>query len=430
MTTPLWYWRPWVAAFAIAVTAGSVAAQEAAPAPGMTLADAYKLALARSEANLLSKEQIEIASIDKRVVATIVRPQAFLTATGTLQRELESPAIPADVLAPYVATASARITQPLFRRGYFAAHDAASKGIEAAQAVHQRSAAVVALETATVYLAVLRSRELVRIANDSVARADAQLSVTRARLKAGGALKTAEQLAAIEVERAKLTVVNAMREQQAQAVLFEQLTGKKPPDQLAPAEAKDVPTIDQCVARAADHGDVKALRLFTEQSRLREEAARGRRWPTVDLQAGFDYFSYLFPIGDNVYAWNARLLLTIPVFQGGAERTDVEQQQARTELSVLRSKLREKEVTTEMRRAAIDLATAESLVTVAQNQATIALEHYNLITAQFKVGAVTFLDVANAQGVLTAADDQKIRTLFERELSKYKVLYACDKLKL
>jgi outer membrane protein TolC len=415
-------------ALALASASDGVRAQEAGSA--LTLAEAYKLALARSEATALSSEQVDVAEIEKRVTKQIVMPQAAITAMGVAERGIELPAMDVDVFKPFYATASAHVTQPLFRRGYSAASSAASKGIQAARTVQGRVAEALMLQVANAYLAVLRSRELSRTAEESVTRAEAQLNVTRARMKAGGALKTAEQLAAIELERAKLQVVNAGREEQAQAIVFEELIGKPPPKDLAAADLADVPGVDQCIRRLPEHGDVRTLRLVAEQSNLRTEAAHGRRWPTLDLQVGLDYYTYLFPLGDNVWAWNARAILNIPLFQGGAEGTDVDAAEARTRIATLRLEEREKQLSSEIRRSAVNLASADSAVTVAATQAQIALEHYNLITAQFKVGAVTFLDVANAQGVLTTAEEQRIRALYERETAKFGLLYACDMLKL
>jgi outer membrane protein len=402
------------------------------PGSGLTLDEAYKLARARNESVEIRKQQQSSARVEEDTAWNPMRPNAVLSGTGVFEREQAIPGAMGnvDVFTQQYASAFALVTQPLFRRGIGDARDAAQIGVAAAGANETRSEEQLMIEVTAVFLAVLEAREQVRVAKDAQTRAEQQLSQTEARVRAGGALKTAEQLSAIDVDRAKLDVVRAEREVQEQSVEFERLVGEPPPASMAMPAAGDVPSVEDCLHRALQRGDSRALHLLAEQSHHREGALAGKLWPTLDAQAGIDYWTYLFPLGNNVYEWNARVVLTVPVFQGGSVRADIRQQEIRSQIAELDAARLDKQITSEVKRAAQRLEAALKSVQIAEDEAKIAQEHYALITAQYKVGAVTILDVTNAQGVLTESDRERTVTRFERELAKYELLFASGLLRL
>ena len=59
-----------------------------------------------------------------------------------------------------------------------------------------------------------------------------------------------------------------------------------------------------------------------------------------------------------------------------------------------------------------------------------AKENYALVTNQFKLRTVTFLEVATAQTALTNAENLLLISNFDRELAAYRLLFSIGTLQL
>jgi outer membrane protein len=274
------------------------------------------------------------------------------------------------------------------------------------------------------------ARELVQLARDAVSRAETQLSVSQARQKAGGALKTTTQLAAVEVESARLRVNRAEGEVRAREVAYERLVGEPPPKDMDMPVVAQLPAATECRSRAGQRNDARALRLLADQSRHLETATRGELWPTVDGQAGVTFYSFYSSLGDDITVWNARLLVTIPLFQSGAEYTRIRDQKIRTGIAELESARQARVIKSEIDTATSQLDVAQKAEKIADSQVKVATEHYDLISAQFKLAAVTILDVTNAQAVLAEAERQRTEARYEAAVARFQLLFACGSLKL
>lgn len=397
-------------------------------AESMTLDEAFKAARARSETVGIRKRELQLATADRLNVRSRILPQASITGFSVVQTELMNTfggTTPVTIFPRTYSAGAGIVRQPLYRRGYLDARAANDANIDAARAFETRAEEVLMYEVAAAYLAVLNGREQVELATAAVTRSETQLKVSQARYKAGGALKTVMMLAAIEVERTKLRLARAEGALESFAVAFERVVGQRPPDSLAMPTADEVPTVDDCQKKATDRSDARGLRMLAEQSRLLESSARGELWPRLDAEAGVNYFTYVFPLGEDVFTWNARLVLTIPLFQGGTEYARVNQQKIQTSIAELEMSQQQRIINAEVLAASANLTASQKTETIAVDQMKVAQEHYDLLSAQFKMGAVTILELTNAQGVLADAERERALARYESELARYELQAAC-----
>jgi outer membrane protein TolC len=319
----------------------------------------------------------------------------------------------------------ATVSQPLFRRPLFPSRTAGRLGVESNQATLARTHEQLMMDVTSSFIGVLRSRQQIRLAESSVKRAEALLQNISARVKVGAGLKAAELLASIDVSRARVQLASAVGEEHNQEATFERLMGISPPEKLVlPTTPAPAPST------TAVRSDLRALHFSGLQSLATEDVLRGRLfWPTLDAQGAV---SYTAPVGvlTDPLVWTATANLTVPLFQGGDEWVQLRLQKYRTETTVLQEKALRTQITEEIRRAEIHIDTVAQTLKLAEEQVQVAQQNYNLVVTQFRLSAISFLEVANAQSALTEAENLLLVTGYERELAAYQLLFAAGQLAL
>jgi outer membrane protein TolC len=210
------------------------------------------------------------------------------------------------------------------------------------------------------------------------------------------------------------------------AATLERLLGFTPGELQLP-EAPRLPNVDEALAAVRKRPDIEAGRLSVSQAQHNLWSFEGQRfWPRVDLQAEF---FYVYPSFTPVN-WRTFALLTIPLFSTGAEHVQVEAQ--RVVLRNAEDALRRDELAAEeqVKTVYAQLSAAALRRDLASAQIADAQENFALVRQQFRLGAVTFLEVTNAQAVLTEAESQRVVADFGHHLAVYQLLAAAGLLSL
>ncbi len=407
---------------------GSAPAQAEGPLTAITLQDAYQRALDRSEDTGIAQQNIEQAEVTRRATWVAIAPQASITGFGLVQNR-----------APFVQSpqlqAEGRVLQPIFRRGFFASREAAHFGVEAATLFLERARQQVMLDVTTAFVAVLRSRQAVLVADAAVQRAEAQVSSATARVQAGGALRTAQLQATISFRQAQVDRVRIGQDLKIQELEFERLVGIGPPATLSLPVTPALPGLAEAVASSLERKDLRALQQQASAARALEQSLGGLRWPRLDLLFRYDQ---AYPRNPPIPPSSEGLPLTVqgiaqltlPLFQGGDEFFRVEAQRVIAEVALLRTHQLVKQIAEQLRSALSELETAKRSFALAELQIKDAQENYALVTTQFKLRTVTFLEVATAQSALTNAENLLLISNFDRELAAYRLLFAIGTLQL
>ena len=391
----------------------------------LSLGQAFQLALERSEQLSIAEAGVRDAEIRWKDSWSTITPTADLTAQAQLQRERVVGTPPmTQVLTPgQQVTYGARIAQPVFRKGFLSSRAAGKHGHESAVATLQRAREQLARDVAEVFIAVLRSRKLLELARAAVVRTTAQADYATNRVKAGSALKSAELLAMVDVRRAELQAITARRDVDAAGVAFQRLVGRPPPPALELPTLPAVTGKQAAVEVAKRRKDVLARRSSLHAAQSEQEAAEGRRWwPKLDVQASVQYTQPDI-LGRSV-DWLVLGLLTVPLLQGGHELTDVALRENAARIAGLELEQQRKVAVEEIEIAAIQVESATQSEAGAKKQLEAASEHYKLVDKQFRLGAITFLEVTNAQSVLVEAENayevarmDQVRAVFDYQFA-------------
>lgn len=158
-----------------------------------------------------------------------------------------------------------------------------------------------------------------------------------------------------------------------------------------------------------------------EAASLDRQAASSGRSPRVTFSA--DYGQSGQQIYRNLNTYEVRGDLSLPLYFGG--RLSAEKQRAQAGIDAARAKVDELEarIESEVRTALAAAAAAEKQVTLAVEGVQLAQDEVDLTTARFVEGAADNAEIVFAQERLTRAEGNRIRALYNFNLSRAR-LYA------
>ena len=410
-------------------------APSADPAGSLSLAEAYQLALTRSERVAITTQQVESERLARRSTHDGLLPTAAIGVSSIFRRERIS--VNRNMMGQETRTViqtaqqnavEGKVTQPLFRRGVFSSLEAADRGIEAAREAIIREQETLARDVASAFIGVLRTRKLIELAKVATQRAKEQLDQATARAKSGNALKNPELQARVDLKRAAQQTVTAKRDAIVADALFTRLVGVAPPAQLVMPAEPSLPALDGALAQVRKRADVRSLERRVDQARVYEESANAARWwPRADVVGTVQY---LYPKQfDRSFEWSVLGTLTIPLFEAD-QHTLVATRSNETRLAALEVEAQLRLVDEEVVAAAAQVTGSQEVEKLAVEQLEAARELYKLVDKQFKLGAVTYLEITNASAVLVEAENTFEVSRIDRIASIYDYLYVIGTLDL
>ncbi|HEY4181342.1 MAG TPA: TolC family protein [Kofleriaceae bacterium] len=395
------------------------------PSGAMTLFEAYRLALAKNENVKIADARIETERLLRRQTKDLIKPIVDLNGSQRYQRDNISNSQGKETKLQTLA--EAKVSQPLFRRGEFTLLEANDEGIEAARAALLREQQTLARDVAVAFISVIRTRKLAELALVDEQRAKDQLDAAIARAKSGNALKNAELQARVDVKRAEQRTASTKRDVVVAEATFFRLVGDGAPKQLAIPPEPPLPTSDKSFAQAQERPDLVELQHREEQARANADAASQKRWwPRADVVGQLDYYTpaaFGSPTSSHNLEWIVLGTLTIPVFEAN-QHTDALSRANDLHIAELEREYQLRVISEDVASAIAQVIGAQEASKLANEQLQAAKDLYSLVDKQFKLGAVTYIEITNAQNVLVEAENTYEVSNMDRISALYDYLYA------
>jgi outer membrane protein TolC len=265
--------------------------------------------------------------------------------------------------------------------------------------------------------------------------ASAQLTTAQAVFTQAQDMKKAGVSAGIDVLRAQVQMQTQQQRVLAARNQFEQqkmalariiglpvsqqiaLTDKSP---YAPLPAMD---IDQALARAFQHRpEYLAAESRTHANELQVKAARGEGLPTMQVngQYGIDGPNP----GNSQQIFNLTAGVTIPIFQGGKVKADVDLAESSLRQSKMQLEDLRNRIELEVRSALLDVTTSDEQVGVARQSIDLAAEQLKEAQDRFRAGVSDSLEVVQAQEAVATANETLIQALYLNNVAKLTLVHA------
>lgn len=379
----------------------SVPAESPLPAARpITLDEAYRLALKRSEQIAESREAVEQALARVDELRSSALPRVSLTGSETLQENPHSGTSAVDKSS--LSQAQIVATQPLFS-GFreFLAFKAGKKRAESASLDVRRAESLLYQDVVQAYLNLLQFENEIAVRRQIITATEERIKQLERWVKIGRSRDSELLAARSQLAQAEAQVEIARgRERVAQeALLF--LTGLDEEALLA----QDVPepgldAIEPFLEGARRRSDVQARERDFESARLTTKVFSRQRWPTIGVTGDY-YLKRSGGFSANTH-YDAVFAASLPLFYGGQITAQVRQARARERsaeqaLSFARRGA-ERDVRSAFRNLEGTLAAAKAL----DKAARLADENVKAQAEDYKIGRVTNLEVLDSLNALQA----------------------------
>jgi outer membrane protein TolC len=286
---------------------------------------------------------------------------------------------------------------------------------------------------AEAYYRLLQARQLVDVRRETVDQVQRELTVVRARFKAGAAGKLDELTVKVRLAEVEEALIAATNQQELAWAVLENVIGARVPEHNLPKEVPVAPwseraeTVEAAVREAMEQRPEVSQLASRERAAMEDiRAVKAARFPTVDLQGDYDVHTGDFVHGTSTYfvGLGVRLML----IDGGRTASEVRQAEARlAELKARRSR-QALDIELEVRRAYLSLVDARQRFRVASEAVTMAEETLREAEARYRGQNVIITQLIDAQVSLSnarvryanvAADVEVARAALERATGRF-----------
>ncbi len=327
--------------------------------------------------------------------------------------------------------ANVTVTQPLFRGGRTVASVRAAENRVLAQRARLFGTEQQVMQDVTsAYIQVIRFQEEVRLNINNEQVLTRQLQATNERFRVGEITRTDVAQAESRLAGARATRAQAEGQLQTARAIFQRQVGQAPERLTAPQPLRiTLRTAEEVRAQAAANNPAVVAALFDEAAARDGIAIQmAALYPQLSVTAqGFRNDNQLSP-GSRIEGGSITANLSAPIFQGGAEHSQVRQARQTAQ--------QQRFVVEDARRTAVQSAISswETLgstrVQVTANRAQIRAAEIALDGVQREaiVGSRTTLDVLNAEQELLNARVTLVRALADNINASYVVTAAIGRL--
>lgn len=288
---------------------------------------------------------------------------------------------------------------------------------------YERTKADIALQVAQQYFEVLRARALVRLQERVLERAKRLLEAAEAGYKAGTVAKLDVLRAQVQVRNAEVDLLAAQNQERIAMLTLRNLMGVGDDfvfDVAEPAEERYKPlSLTECLAQALrQRPEVREAEWQRESAQVARQLARINSLPVVNISGSYNRYPSTTRITDKEWAIN--LIVSYPIFDGGRIKAELEQAKLQVEQAELNLKRTVDNIKLQVHQAYTNWQNAVERLNAAQEAVKEASETARLTEEAYKVGAVSLIDVINAQVALAQAETQEIQARYDL----YRAIYA------
>lgn len=327
------------------------------------------------------------------------------------------------------------LNQPIFRGGRTWVEISKAKAlVRAGRAQLADTESQVLLAAVTAYMDVVRDQAVVDLRQNNVAVLAKQLKATELQFKVGELTRTDVAQSRARLAGAQAELVTAEGQLAVSRASFLQVIGR-PVETLAKEnKLPELPsTMDAAQALALKQSPTLIAARETERAAdLAINDSVGAMLPQVSLQAQYGYSgSQSFAGFISQPATNSTSLmamLTVPLYQGGADEADVRQAKDLHSQSQLNLVYTDRKVREAVQAAWQSFQSAQSAI--ASNEAQVQANQlaYEGVRKEQQVGARTILDVLNAEQELLNSQVAVVTSRRNAEVAAYQLLSATGQL--
>lgn len=390
----------------------------------LTLEECVGTALKNHPSVRAARENVRAGQGRETQAASPYYPQVTAS-TGYSKSSSSGGAIGDSMTRSYATTLS--VNQMLYDFGKTGnAYDAAQWGTRSSEQDAERVTQDVVLNVKQAYYALLAARKLVEVAQKTIEQTESHLRQAQAFFRAGSRPRFDVTRAEVDVNNAKLGLIKAKNNVRIRTIALNNAMGIDPGQATEIEEA--LPLVP--VMPALEQTQTDALRNRPEMMKAEVEidAAKARvrtelsnYLPTLSASGAYNWATGTSEMGifrgviQN--SWNAGVVLSVPLFQGGLTRGRVSE--ARANLIALESQRDtvRQSILLEVNQAFADLESAAARVDVMESAVKKARENLDLAQGRYEAGIGPYIEVTDAQLSAVNAETDHVQAVYDHHLA-------------
>jgi len=357
--------------------------------------------------------------------------------TGYAENHASGGAFGDTISKSYTTTLS--VDQVLFDFGRTGnALEAARSGARSAEYDEQRVVQEVVLNVKQAYYALLAAKKLVLVAQKTVEQAESHRKQAEAFFQSGSKPRFDVTRAEVEVNNASLSMINAKNSVRLRTIGLYNAMGIEPGGEI---EIEDVlaapmaiPPIEQALTESMKNrpemlkaeADIQAAQArvgIEESNYLPLISANGAyNWAHGTQQMGsFNGFPLKGDIQDS---WNAGLMLSLPLFEGGITKGKVSEARANLRALEAQGRTFRQSILIELNQAYADIESATARIAVMESSLKKAQENRELAQGRYEAGVGPYIEITDAQVASVNAETDHVQALYDYQLAAARLFKA------
>lgn len=291
--------------------------------------------------------------------------------------------------------------------------------VEAERAGYRETRFDVMRRVKQAYYDAVANRELVSVERDRVERQQDQLDFVREQVEAGRATRTDRLRSEVELNNARLALLNARNDARASRYRLAQELGTE--GRVAPARDSSLApdTLrygrSQVMRMALQAGpSLEAAEAEVRAARSEAEATKSTFLPSLSLQGGYAWQNTGFPPENR--SWSLSVQGSLPLFDGFQREAQVFRAEARMEMARASRTAAELALRTELDAAFSQVEAARAGIELARTNVELARETLDVTRERYRLGLASILDLQTAQIDLQEAQVELIQRRFDHRM--------------
>ncbi|HPQ71031.1 MAG TPA: TolC family protein [bacterium] len=326
--------------------------------------------------------------------------------------------------------AQLKLNQILFASGQvYYADRAMQKAVAAGESQLAAARLKVTQMTAQAYLGVLIAQQVATAQHEALANAREHLKHVENRYQYGAATKFELLRAQVEVSNLEPQATEADKNVQLARTMLSRATGLPADasltltDKLVEPTAADAQS-DYHARALAQRPELDAYRLSADANEDQALARRGSMLPAVMLMGSYGYSKPYYMNDDWETNWTVGVGVSIPLFDGLQGYRGMKRAQAQAETANRQRSQVAADVRTQVEQALLDQDEARVRIVETKNNLDRAAQMLIIAEDSYKAGAVTSLEVIDAQLAATAAQVAHLKALYDYRVARVNLAAA------
>lgn len=390
---------------------------------GITLDEAYRVALEENEEILVSRERTQRARDNVTVAKSRLYPELTVSGEAVRQKELSS-AFGGPTGGPTFQPEENYQYEVEYRhRLYHGGKTWFGWSLRSREAReqsfrHYRRRREILFDVARRYYDVLLSRRNLEIAERTLERSRNQLNRAQGRFDVGEVTRTSVLRAEVSVSRSEQSLEEARNELDVARQRLGLAIGRD----TAPERVEDVSTASFEEDQEYYYRQAIENRWDLKQARAGKRAAAERvKWERADYFPSIDLVSQYSDADEPRFSretenWSVSLVGSYPLFSGWRESAEVDRARSRFDAVSAQFNRMKKEIRVNIRSLYLDLESQRKVIATAEDEVESARENYEQMTAEFEEGLVSAVEVDDALKALRESESRLASTRYNYQL--------------